>query len=164
MSSNITVVDFNKQSKLKDWYLLNDTVMGGKSNSTFQIDENGHAEFSGYVTTENNGGFASVRYDCNLKNVKQFKNVLLKIKGDGKKYQLRFKESRNNEYSHIYTFQTSGDWETVEIPISKMFASYRGRKLDFSNFSADQIQEISILIGNKKNENFKLKIDEIKMR
>ncbi len=164
MFTSITVIDFNKNSELKDWYLLNDTVMGGRSSSEFKINDEGHAQFSGYVTTENNGGFASVRYDCAIKNVKEYEHITLRLKGDGKKYQLRFKEDRNQEYSHVYDFKTSGEWETIVIPIHEMSSYYRGRNLDIPNFSANTVRELSILIGNKKNENFHLEIDEIKMR
>lgn len=164
MFTSTTVIDFNINSKLENWYILNDTVMGGKSSSELTINDDGHAQFSGYVTTENNGGFASVRYDCELSNVSEYKHITLKLKGDGKQYQLRFKEDRGQYYSHIYNFKTSGEWETIVIPMNEMFASYRGRRQDIPNFSADSISEISILIGNKKNENFHLEIDEIKMR
>jgi hypothetical protein len=159
-----TVFDFNKNSELNQWYLINDTVMGGRSNSSFKINKEGHVSFSGYVTTANNGGFASVRYDCDIDDVKTASHVLLRVKGDGKKYQLRFKKERSDYYSHIYNFKTSGEWETISIPMEEMYASYRGRTLDVPNFKADQIREISILIGNKKNEEFELLIDKIEMR
>ena len=42
-----------------------------------------------------------------------------------------------------------------------MYPSFRGQRLDFSNFSAKQIQQISILIANNKEEQFNLIIDEI---
>ena len=36
-----------------------------------------------------------------------------------------------------------------------MYPSFRGRKLNKSNYSESEIQEIAFLIGNKKEENFK---------
>jgi hypothetical protein len=164
MTSDTTIVEFNSSSSLDNWYLVNDTVMGGKSDSDFQLNNEGHAVFSGYVTTANNGGFASIRHDCKVENVEQFSEIQLKVKGDGKNYQLRVKKNRSDYYSYIYTFETSGTWETVSIPLEGMYASYRGRTLDKPNFQADQISEIAILIGNKKKESFQLEIDAIKMR
>ena len=51
--------------------------------------------------------------------------------------------------------------ETIELPLKDFYASYRGTKLNLENFSSDTITEIAILIGNKKEEAFKLVIDKI---
>ena len=45
-----------------------------------------------------------------------------------------------------------------------MYPSFRGRRLNKSNFSDDKIQEIAFLIGNKKEENFQLLIDKIDLK
>jgi hypothetical protein len=45
-----------------------------------------------------------------------------------------------------------------------MYPSWRGRRLNQPNFSEDFINEITFLIGNKKNENFKLLIDKIELK
>ena len=52
----------------------------------------------------------------------------------------------------------------ISIPIKNMFPSFRGRKLDQANFSHDKIEEIAFLIGNKKEEDFKLMIDSIELK
>ena len=44
-----------------------------------------------------------------------------------------------------------------------MYPSFRGRKLNMKNFSSDYFQQISFLVGNKKNERFKLLIDSIEL-
>ena len=45
-----------------------------------------------------------------------------------------------------------------------MYPSFRGRKLNQPNFDNAYIQEIGILIGNKKEENFKLILDKIELQ
>jgi hypothetical protein len=45
-----------------------------------------------------------------------------------------------------------------------MYPSFRGRKLDQPNFSDDYIEEITFLIGNKKEEDFQLLIAKIELR
>ena len=42
-----------------------------------------------------------------------------------------------------------------------MYPSFRGRKLDMNNFSDDYFEQITFLVGNKKNESFRLLIDNI---
>ena len=56
------IFDFNKKSDLQDWIIVNDVVMGGRSSSTFKLDEDGEGVFEGNISLENNGGFSSLRY------------------------------------------------------------------------------------------------------
>lgn len=158
------IFDFSKNSSLENWFIINDNVMGGVSRSNFVIDENGNALFSGSVSLKNNGGFCSVRYSFEKMSVSNFEKVSLRIKGDGKKYQFRIKENRNDYYSHIAYFKTSGNWETIEIPLKDMYPVLRGRKLNMPNFSGDAIEEVGFLIGNKKEETFELEIDKIELK
>jgi hypothetical protein len=44
-----------------------------------------------------------------------------------------------------------------------MYATFRGRKLDLPNFQGGALEQIGFLTGNKRNENFKLEIDFIKV-
>tara|TARA_B100000787_G_scaffold164747_1_gene147815 strand:+ start:47 stop:319 length:273 start_codon:yes stop_codon:yes gene_type:complete len=90
--------------------------------------------------------------------------VVLKLKGDGKQYQFRVKTNSKDYYSYITTFSTSGKWQEIEIPLKDMYPGYRGRKLDQPNFSSDYIEEIMFLIGNKKEENFKLLLDNLELK
>jgi NADH dehydrogenase [ubiquinone] 1 alpha subcomplex assembly factor 1 len=85
----------------------------------------------------------------------------LKLKGDGKSYQFRIKDNSRQRYSYIATFKTSGDWETIKIPLSSFYPGYRGYKLNKPNFSGEVMEEIGILIGNKVKESFALEIEKI---
>ena len=42
-----------------------------------------------------------------------------------------------------------------------MSPSFRGRKLNMQNFNNNYFEHIAFLVGNKKNEKFKLIIDRI---
>ena len=52
----------------------------------------------------------------------------------------------------------------MEISLSNMYPSFRGRKLALPNFSSKNIEEITFLIGNKKEESFQLEIDKIYLK
>ena len=106
-------------------------------------------------------GFCSLRYSFNRKYISDKTNFKLKIKGDGKEYQLRIKANRDDYFSYILKFETSGEWEVISMPIKDMYASFRGRKLNIQNFSNNYFEQITILVGNKRNEEFNLLIDEI---
>lgn len=155
--------DFTKNTNPKEWTIIDDVVMGGRSNGTFTVDKEGNGVFSGEVSLENNGGFSSVRYQCNPVKVTKDSKVLIRLKGDGKDYQFRIKDKSNSYYSYITSFKTSGDWQTIAIQLSDLYPSFRGRKLDMPNFSSNAFEEIVFLIGNKKKESFQLLIDKIEL-
>lgn len=158
---SMVVFNFTPKSDLYNWKIIDDVVMGGRSDGNFKINEQGHGEFTGAISLRNNGGFSSLRYNFKTVNSSKFSKFVIRIKGDGKVYQFRVKDQRNNRYSYIYQFTTTTDWQTIEIPFSKMYASFRGYSLDMPNYSGTQMEEIAFLIGNKKEENFKLLIDAI---
>lgn len=162
--NTITLFDFNKKSDTTNWKSVDDGVMGGLSSSTFSIDEDGDGKFTGTVSTENNGGFCSVRYFFKPISLKGNTIFCLRLKGDGKKYQFRVKSKASDYFSYIYEFQTTRDWQTIQIPITEMYASFRGRTLNLPNYDGMSLEEIAFLIGNKQNENFKLLIDKIEVK
>ncbi|WP_296347392.1 CIA30 family protein [Winogradskyella sp.] len=161
LQQSMTLFQFNTDSSIENWRILDDVVMGGRSDGHFKINSDGHGEYTGNVSLENNGGFSSLRYYFDTLNSSEYTKFKLRIKGDGKTYQFRVKDSQYNRYSYIYTFETTEDWQTVEIEFEKMYASFRGYRLDIPNFKGDQMAEIAFLIGNKKKESFKLIIDSI---
>ena len=143
---------------------VDDVVMGGKSSGTFNLNTDGFGVFEGSISLDNNGGFSSVRYRFEKTLVKEYSTVHIKLRGDGKKYQFRIKAKSGDYYSYISPFQTTGEWQEIEIPLKEMYPSFRGRKLDQPNFSDDYIEEITFLIGNKKEEDFQLLIAKIELR
>ena len=163
LSSHI-LFDFNKNSSISNWIVVDDVVMGGRSNGNFHLNNEGKGVFSGKVSLDNNGGFSSVRHGFNKLNVEKFKSIVLKIKGDGKNYQFRIKHKSSDYASYISSFSSSGEWQEIEIPINSMYPSFRGRKLDEPNFSHKSIEEVTFLIANKKNEEFMLLIDKIELK
>jgi hypothetical protein len=157
------IFDFNMKADIQNWNVVDDTVMGGISSSQFNLNSEGFGVFNGTVSLENNGGFSSVRYQLKRTEVTKYTKIKLRIKGDGKNYQFRIKSNSRNYYSYISTFSTTNDWQDIEITLKDMYPSFRGRRLNISNFSNDFIEQIVFLIANKKNEDFKLIIDTIEL-
>ena len=158
------IFDFNSDTKISNWVVVEDRVMGGRSNAEIHLTDEGHAKFIGNVSLENNGGFASVRHRLNVEGVKNFSKAVIRLKGDGKNYQFRLKNKLNDRHSYIQEFSTNGEWQEIEVDLAKMYPGFRGRKLDIPNWDHDIIQEITFLIGNKKNEEFSLLIDYIRLK
>ena len=56
-----TLFLFDHPESVAAWSAIDDRVMGGVSRSALRFDAAGHAVFSGQVSPDNNGGFASAR-------------------------------------------------------------------------------------------------------
>jgi hypothetical protein len=156
--------DFTKTSDISNWSVVNDAVMGGVSDGSFSINESGHGIFEGTIRLENNGGFSSIRYAIGKTIISGKTTVIIRLKGDGKNYQFRVKENSDDQHSYVSKFQTSGDWETIEIPLNTLYPRFRGKTLDKKNFFSNQIEELGFLIGNKKKETFRLELDCIELK
>jgi len=159
--NTLVICDFKNQIGDTDWYVLDDGVMGGLSEGNLQKRDTGNALYTGTVRTENNGGFSSIRHQFEAKKVSEYNQVTLKVKGDGKSYQFRIKEKRSQRYSYIHSFDTSGEWEVISLPLDEFYPGFRGRVIDIPNYPGEVMEEIAILIGNKTKENFALEIESI---
>ncbi len=163
LNSEILVFNFKSENNTSSWYQTNDDVMGGISRSSMSVNKNGYGVFSGNVSTKYNGGFAMTRLPVSIKLDENHSNVVIRLRGDGKKYQFRIKANRNQRFWYVQDFQTSKSLEDIKLPLKDFYATFRGYKLDVDNFSENSIQEVAILIANKKNENFKIEIETIKI-
>ena len=92
------------------------------------------------------------------------KAIVLDVKGDGSEFQLRIKASIYDRHSFVYNFKTSGEWETILIPLNKMTASFRGFAVNLPNFNQKQFNQLGILRSSKKNTSFQLEIKRISLK
>ena len=159
--SSLPIFEFHPGASLDSWYVVNDGVMGGRSQGNLSLDAEGYGLFSGRISLENNGGFSSIRYDCGSTGLDGYRYITLRVKGDGKRYQFRLKASQREYYSYIAYFQTNGQWQEIKLPLESLYPVFRGRRLDLPNFNGKTFEEIGILIGNKEAETFELRIARI---
>jgi hypothetical protein len=148
------------------WQIVNDGVMGGLSNSHFQINADGNAVFLGNISLKNSGGFASVKNTEPL-NIDGADTVRLHIKGDGKRYsfRLRTKTGRQPDYwVYEIRFSTSeNQWEIIDLPLKDLKATYRGRpKPNAPSADLANIVEYGFLISDQQEGDFRLEIDSIR--
>ena len=163
MNSGPVVVEFTERSNTREWRIVDDVVMGGRSAGSFSLSEQGHGVFSGKVSLENNGGFSSVQLSLPEINLEGYSYFEIRLKGDGKSYQFRVRSDRSQQHSYAYYFQTSGEWQTIRIPMNEMFPTWRGMRLNMANYPGSELAEVAFLIGNKRNEEFRLEIDSIRL-
>lgn len=102
-NSGYTLVDFSATSPAPEWYAVNDGVMGGESRGGPAIVD-GQLIFSGQISLENNGGFSSVKSSGHQFDVSAFHSLRLRVKGDGRNYQLRlYTDARYGQSPIAYT-------------------------------------------------------------
>jgi len=163
--NEITLFDFQQLDAVNNWLVVNDGVMGGLSQSKIVLTGSNTAVFRGTVSLENNGGFASTRTSPQLFNLAGYDGVIVRLKGDGKKYQFRLRmDDRFDGISYRYPFTTDTDkWIIIRIPFSECVPVFRGRILDgVEPLSANRIQQIGFIISDKQAGSFKIEIDYIK--
>ncbi|MBT8384409.1 MAG: CIA30 family protein, partial [Bacteroidia bacterium] len=81
-------IDFGAKQDGKDWMVVNDDVMGGRSNSTAKLSANSLI-FKGFVSLKNNGGFASLRSPLGKFDLSKYKKVKIRFKSGGRDFALR---------------------------------------------------------------------------
>ncbi|SMO39917.1 Complex I intermediate-associated protein 30 (CIA30) [Saccharicrinis carchari] len=160
-----TLFDFNSPETSGQWNIVNDGVMGGISQSNITLNADGIATFSGEVSLENKGGFASVRTALSSIPPKEFKGVMVRLKGDGNIYNIRFRTNRSFDgYAYQAKIKTEKEeWKAFKIPFTDFVPVYRGRTLQNKPplISGDMAQ-MGFLIADKQAGSFELCLDWIK--
>ena len=83
--SSSLLFDFSRGG-VDDWYVQNDTVMGGVSSSSVEFEQ-GSLYFSGNLSLDNNGGFVSVRGPImDPGSVVEGNALSIDAQGDGRTY------------------------------------------------------------------------------
>jgi hypothetical protein len=143
---------------------VDDVVMGGVSDSAMRLNPDGGATFSGNLSLENSGGFASVRTVLEHRNYDGFAGFRIRVKGDGKRYGFRARnDDRFDGVVYKFDFDTVPDeWMEIELPFSAFVPTFRGRTLvDVSPLDSANIAQIGLLISNKQEGVFRLEVDRI---
>jgi hypothetical protein len=114
------------------WGALDDVVMGGVSASALHSQPDG-ALFTGIVSTDNAGGFVSVRtrnFDPPL-DLSGHTGLELSVKGDGQRYKFFLRDDAGwDSVAYAASFDTEADtWLTVRLPFAQMQAVQRARTL-----------------------------------
>jgi len=86
-SNHTTMQDLIELRAGTDWQIVNDGVMGGRSESRFRVEQ-GRGVFAGNLSPDNGGGFASVRTELKSRAGANVVAVAVRVLGDGKTYQL----------------------------------------------------------------------------
>lgn len=159
-----TLTDFSPQAVAQTWSAVNDSVMGGVSKGSIAVSSTGTLIFSGTLSLENNGGFASIRSRDGDLDLDGCDTLAVRVKGDGRSYYLSLRTpDRRMASSYRAPIQTmAGQWTEVRLPLKDFYYTSFGRRIERAPIQASQINSLGFTLSDKKPGGFYLEIDWIK--
>jgi hypothetical protein len=159
----LLLTDFTASSADLGWYVVNDNVMGGRSEGDFE-QQQGELRFAGSTNT-NGGGFSSIRTKPMQLDLSNHAGIRLRVKGDGRRYTWRLTSDarwRGRQVSYWANFETrNGKWSTVNIPFSSFIPQFRGYQLDGPALDPGQIQGMGLMIYDNQDGPFELQLASV---
>ena len=156
--------DFRQPATATAWTSINDVVMGGVSAGRLESAGDGSAAFVGTVSLDNNGGFASVRSDPRPVDLRRYDGLLLRVRGDGKRYKVNLKhDSAFDGVLYRAAFESSaGTWQDVRLPFASFLPSFRGRPVsDAAPLDLARVTTVGLLISDRQIGPFRLELERI---
>lgn len=156
---------FEGNTNTPGWQIVNDDVMGGVSTSRFEVLTNGVAVFSGVVSLENNGGFASLRSSPMRQDLTGTDAFVLRVRGDGRRYKFTVRtETGFNAPNYQADFTPKpGEWEELRLPFKDFVPTFRGRVLTaMPPLNPSKTASLGILISDNQAGPFRLELSWIK--
>lgn len=153
------------ESNAPHWSVVNDGVMGGRSTSRVQRTGDGTLSFHGNVSLENNGGFASARTDIGPLDLSAFRGVMIRVRGDGRRYQIRLRVAGDwNRIWYKAAFDTVDDeWIEVRLPFLGFEPTFRGRRPpDAPPLDPSALRQLGFLIADEREGAFELEVDWVR--
>jgi NADH dehydrogenase [ubiquinone] 1 alpha subcomplex assembly factor 1 len=158
------IIDFSDSSEKGMWQRVNDGVMGGLSESSLSPADD-MAVFEGTVSLENFGGFASVRSLPREFHLAGYEGLIVRSRGDGKRYRLRLKMDDDFEgisYQAIFFTDPSG-WTESRLSFDEFVPVFRGSVVDGApDLEPARILRVGFMIADKQEGLFRLEIKEVR--
>jgi hypothetical protein len=162
VEGELMLTDFTDSSDL-GWYVMNDNVMGGRSEGGFELEQ-GIMSFTGRTNTDG-GGFSSIRTQAMRLDLSNYTGIQLQLQGDGRRYTWRLESAarwRGKPVSYWADFQTDkGTWGMVNIPFSRFIPKFRGSRLDLPALDPGQITGMGLMIYDKQDGPFEVHLARV---
>jgi monofunctional biosynthetic peptidoglycan transglycosylase len=146
------------------WHDLSDPVMGGRSHGEMLIAD-GVGVFTGVVSLEHGGGFASVRSREGRHDLAAFDGLVVRVRSDGQRYGLRLRTttSRHGVNYQADLHPAAGAWQEVWLPFASFRPVFRGRPVpDHPPLDPAGITTFGLIIGGRQEGPFRLEVASIR--
>ena len=156
----VQLAGFNADGPDLTWRVVNDNVMGGRSDGDYSINNN-TLILTGTTNTRG-GGFSSIRAESLELNLEEFDGIRVRVKGDGRRYTWRLASTRlwrGISVGYWAEFDTrAGDWMVVDLPFSSFKPKVRGQRLQGPGIDRASITGMGLMIYDGEDGPFTIEL------
>jgi len=151
----------------RTWTTVHDTVMGGVSHGKVEkLDDSGAVRFSGVVSLDHGGGFASARSTPAPLGLDGIETFRLELTGDSRvwSFTVRRDDVHIRAGSWRVELTTTGERQVFEIPVTDFEAVSRGRRVPDGPplvGATGHIDSVGFLVGKRQAGPFSLTVHRI---
>jgi hypothetical protein len=145
-----------------EWEVVNDGVMGGRSQGFVAIAE-GALRFTGTLVTQG-GGFTSVRAPRAIDLSGQL-GLELRVRGSGRQFEVELSDglrTYGRNISRRAPFPTSAEWTVVRIPFAALRSTIFGQAVNAAPIDLARIQGVGLYMVDAQDGPFRLEVDYIR--
>lgn len=149
------------ESEERPWIVVNDGVMGGRSQGVITTEAN-QMQFTGNIITEG-GGFSSARRLID-RGLDESDGLQLRVHTDERQYEVLLTDVDSQAYRITYyaALETKGDsWQIVDVYFDDLEARIFGRRVDAPPFQPQKATTIGIILADGADGEFWLELDWI---
>lgn len=163
-AADATIASFEDAKSLDSWISVNDGVMGGISEGGFKLSDKASLVFSGKLSLENNGGFASIRMKPTKLDLGDTKGIAIEARGDGRTYwvDLRIKDQPSATSYRAYLPTTAGEWTVTKLSFDDFKLQAYGMGVPSKALDPELIHSVGFTIADKKAGAFNLEVKTVK--
>jgi len=141
------------------WFIVNDGVMGGRSQAQGEIGD-GVLTWTGTIVTAG-GGFSSIRGPVDGEFTGAT-SLTLRVRTDGRTYELLVNDAvdgrgRVTHYAPIEV--AGGGWQEVSVPLVDMEARVFGNPVVAEPFAPDLATQVGVILADGIDGDFTFEID-----
>ena len=148
---------------IAEWFSVDDRVMGGVSSSRVLASADGLV-FTGDLSLEQNGGFASIRTRPRDYGLAGTQALVLRVRGDGKTYKLGIRTDEafdGVQYQAQFHTRTAA-WEDIRLPLARFEPRFRGRPVPAPPLDPARIRTFGLLIADRQAGPFRLEVASVR--
>jgi hypothetical protein len=157
----LELFDFGSDEDVR-WQVVNDGVMGGRSQGYVEIQE-GALHFTGTLVTQG-GGFTSVRASTAL-DLEGYDGLELRVRGGGRSFEVEVSDGARRwgrAVSRRASFRTTSEWTWVRVPFSELGASIFGQAVRVGPLDPAKVRSLGLYMADGKDGPFRLEVDAIR--
>lgn len=158
------IASFSEPGSAANWISVNDGVMGGVSEGRFQRTDADTLLFSGTLSLDNNGGFASIRMEPRPLDLAGLAGIVVDVRGDGRTYwiEMRGERQRGATSYRAYLPTSAGEWTSTFISFGDFKLQSYGRQLDAAPLDPASVYSVGFMLADKTPGSFELEIASVK--